>query len=209
MLLKIYPQNPNEKHLRQVVECLQDGGVVIFPTDTVYAIGCDSTLIRSAEKVSSMKGLELGKSNFSFLCSDLSHISDYTRQVDTGTFKLMKKLLPGPYTFILNAGSKVPPRYFGPKSKKKTIGIRIPDNSITRGLISMLGNPMMSTSVHDDDEVLEYTTDPELIYEKYRDAVDIVIDGGYGGNEASTVIDCTEEVPLVIRKGKGDIDGIL
>jgi tRNA threonylcarbamoyl adenosine modification protein (Sua5/YciO/YrdC/YwlC family) len=209
VLLKIYPQNPNPRHILTVVECLRDGGVIIFPTDTVYALGCDVTKIKAAERIASIKGKALGKSHFSFVCYDLSHISDYTKQIDTATFKLMKKALPGPYTFILNASHNVPSRYFGPKSHKKTIGIRIPDNSISREIVRELNNPLMSTSIRDEDEILEYSTDPELIYEKFRDKVDIVIDGGYGGNEPSTVIDCTGDAPEVIREGKGNAYEIL
>jgi tRNA threonylcarbamoyl adenosine modification protein (Sua5/YciO/YrdC/YwlC family) len=192
-----------------VVDCLESGGVIIFPTDTVYAIGCDSTRLKAAERVASIKGIPLEKSSFSFVCYDLSHISDYVKQMDTSTFKLMKKALPGPYTFILNAGNHVPSRYFGSKARKKTIGIRVPDSTVTREIVRLLGNPLISTSVHDDDEVLEYTTDPELIYERYRNLVDLVIDAGYGGNEPSTIIDCTEGAPVVIREGKGPLDEIL
>lgn len=205
MLLKIYPQNPNEKHVRTVVDCLRGGGLVILPTDTVYAITCDSSKIKAAERVSRIKGISLEKSNFSFLFYDLSHIADYARHVDNPTFKIMKKVLPGPFTFILDANNKVPSRYFGQKTHKKTIGIRVPDNTIVRAVIRELENPLMSTSVHDEDDIIDYTTNPELIYEKYRDKVDIVVDGGYGGNEPSTVIDCTGDEPVITRQGKGEI----
>jgi tRNA threonylcarbamoyl adenosine modification protein (Sua5/YciO/YrdC/YwlC family) len=203
VLLKIYPSNPNEKHIQMVVDHLRKGGVIVFPTDTVYALGCDITQFKAVERICKIKGVELEKANFSFVCHDLSHITDYAKHIDNNTFKLMKKALPGPFTFILNASSNVPSRYFGSKTKKKTIGIRIPDNNIARLLVKELGNPLMSTSVHDDDEVIEYTTDPELIHEKYADKVDIVIDAGFGDNEPSTVVDCTENEPVILRQGKG------
>jgi tRNA threonylcarbamoyl adenosine modification protein (Sua5/YciO/YrdC/YwlC family) len=203
MFLKIYPENPNEKHVRQVADCLRRGGVVIIPTDTVYAIACDSSQIKAAERVSRIKGTQLEKANFSFLCHDLSHISDYAKHIDNPTFKIMKSVLPGPFTFILSAGNKVSSRYFGERTRKKTIGIRVPDNPIARAVIAELGNPLMSTSLHDEDEILDYITNPELIFEKYRDMVDVVVDGGYGGNEPSTVIDCTGEEPVLVRQGKG------
>ena len=208
MLLKIYPENPNERSIAQVVKTLQEGGVVVIPTDTIYAIACDSSNIKAVERVCKIKGIEMEKSNFSFICYDLSHISDYTRPVETATYKLMRKALPGPFTFILDAGSKIPSRYFGPKTKKKTIGIRIPDNTITRLLVKELGHPLMCTSIHDNDEILEYTTDPELIHERYEEQVDIVVDGGYGDNEPSTVIDCSGDEPVMVRQGKGDFDSL-
>lgn len=203
MLLKIYPENPNDKHIRQVVECLMDGGVVIYPTDTVYGIGCDIFKPKAVERIASIKGINLAKANFTFIFYDLSHISDYTKPFNNQVYKLMKKATPGPYTFVLEANNKVP-RLF--QSRKKTIGIRVPDNSICREIVNVMGNPIMSTSIHDDDEIIEYTTDPELIYEKYRDLVDIVVDGGYGDNQASTVIDCTSDDFEILRQGKGDTD---
>ena len=199
--IKIYNENPNPKEIAKVVKVLQSGGLVIYPTDTIYGLGCDITKTKSLEKIAQIKGVQLEKANLSFICNDLSHLSDYVKQLDSATFKIIKKALPGPYTFIL-PGSNNLPKVF---KKKKTVGIRIPDNNIIRTLVAELGNPIVSTSIRDEDDVLEYTTDPELIFEKWQGLVDIVIDGGYGDNEASTVIDLTEE-PAVIREGKGSLD---
>jgi tRNA threonylcarbamoyl adenosine modification protein (Sua5/YciO/YrdC/YwlC family) len=206
MLLKIYPENPNPRYVQQVIECLQDGGIIIFPTDTVYAIGCDMYQPKAVDKVARVKGAKADKTSFSVICHDLSNISDLTRPFSTSIYKVMKKALPGPFTFILNANSQVPKIF---QSRKKTIGIRIPDNDIARLLVNELGNPLVSTSLRDDDDIIEYTTDPELIYERYCDQVDIVIDGGFGGNQPSTVIDCTSDEMEVIREGKGDFDSII
>jgi tRNA threonylcarbamoyl adenosine modification protein (Sua5/YciO/YrdC/YwlC family) len=200
MLLKIYPENPNPKHVRMVVECLRDGGIVIYPTDTVYGLGCDIFKSKAVERIAQIKGIKTDKANFSFICNDLSQLADYSRPIPNNIFRLMKSNLPGPFTFILNAGSNVPKLI---QSKKKTVGIRIPDNNIPIEIVKELGNPIMSTSIHDDDYIIEYTTDPELIYEKYNKLVDIVIDGGYGDNEPSTVVDCTTDEPFIIREGKG------
>ncbi len=200
MLIKIYPENPNEKEIEKVVQILRDGGLIIYPTDTVYAIGCDALNVRAVEKICRMKDINPEKSNLSIICYDLSNISEYAR-VDNFTFKLMKKNLPGPFTFILNTTSSLPKIY----KNKKTVGIRVPDNNIIRELVNSLGNPILTTSVKDDDEMLEYSTDPELIYEKYSEQVDIVIDGGYGGIEASTIVDCTDGEPEIIRQGKGEL----
>lgn len=200
MLLKIYPENPNQKDIRLVVDILQKGGTIIYPTDTVYGLGCDITNAKAVEKIARYKNVEVEKSNFSFICSDLSHLSSFAKPVSNQLYKLLKRYLPGPYTFILNANSNVP-KYF--KGKKKTVGVRIPDNSIILEIVRVLGNPIMSTSIHDDDEIIEYSTDPELIHEKFRDIVDLVIDGGYGDNTPSTIIDCTDEVPVIARQGKG------
>tara|TARA_R110002049_G_scaffold30211_3_gene102744 strand:- start:9784 stop:10401 length:618 start_codon:yes stop_codon:yes gene_type:complete len=199
--IKIYNENPNPKEIAKVVKVLQSGGIVIYPTDTVYGLGCDITKTKALEKIAQIKGIKLEKANFSFICNDLSHLSDYVKQIDSSTFKILKRALPGPYTFIL-PGSNNLPKVF---KKKKTVGIRIPDNNIIRTLVAELGNPIISTSIRDDDDVLEYTTDPELIFEKWQNLVDIVIDGGFGDNEASTVIDLTD-FPTVIREGKGSID---
>ena len=199
--IKIYNENPNPKEIAKVVKVLQSGGLVIYPTDTIYGLGCDITKTKSLEKIAQIKGVQLEKANLSFICNDLSHLSDYVKQLDSATFKILKRALPGPYTFIL-PGSNNLPKVF---KKKKTVGIRIPDNNIIRTLVAELGNPIVSTSIRDEDDVLEYTTDPELIFEKWQGLVDIVIDGGYGDNEASTVIDLTEE-PVVIREGKGSLD---
>ena len=200
--IKIYDENPNQKELDKVVKVLQNGGLIIYPTDTVYGLGCDFTNTKALEKIAKIKGVKLEKSNFSFVCNDLSHLSDYVKQIDTPTYKLLKRALPGPYTFVL-PGSKSLPKAF---KKKKTVGIRVPDNSIARALVANLGNPIISTSIRDEDDVIEYTTDPELIYEKWKDIVEIVIDGGYGDNEASTVIDLTTNEPEIIREGKGALD---
>ena len=201
MLLKIHPETPSERQVRMVVDCLKKGGVIIYPTDTVYGLGCDIYNSRAVDRVARIKGVRKEKSNFSLICHDLSHLSDFTRPIDNSIFKLMKSSLPGPYTFILEANSNVP-RIF--QSKKKTVGIRVPDNNIILEIVRQLGNPVMTTSIHDEDELLEYTTDPELIYEKYRDRVDIVIDGGYGGHEPSTILNCTSDMPELIRQGKGE-----
>ena len=199
--IKLYNENPNPKEIARVVKVLQSGGLIIYPTDTIYGLGCDITKTKSLEKIAKIKGVQLEKANLSFICNDLSHLSDYVKQLDSATFKILKRALPGPYTFIL-PGSNNLPKVF---KKKKTVGIRIPDNNIIRTLVAELGNPIVSTSIRDEDDVLEYTTDPELIFEKWQGLVDIVIDGGYGDNEPSTVIDLTEE-PSVIREGKGNID---
>ena len=200
--IKIYEENPNPKQIAKVVQVLRKGGLVIYPTDTVYGLGCDITNSRALEKIARIKGIKLAKANWSFICPDLSNLSDYVRQIDTATFKILKRALPGPYTFIL-PGSNSLPKVF---KKKKTVGIRIPDNSIAQALVRELGNPIVSTSIYDEDELLEYTTDPELIYEKWRNLVDVVIDGGYGDNVASTVIDLSEGEPEIIREGKGSVD---
>ncbi len=200
--IKLYQENPNPKEIDKVVKVLQNGGLVIYPTDTVYGLGCDITNTKALEKIAKIKGVKLEKANFSFICNDLSHLSDYVKQINTATFKVLKRALPGPYTFIL-PGSNNLPRVF---KKKKTVGIRVPDNSIARSIVEKLGNPIVSTSIYDEDEVLEYTTDPELIFEKWQNIVDAVVDGGYGDNYASTVIDLTSDEPEVIREGKGSLD---
>lgn len=206
MLIKIYPENPNPKTIEQIVEILKKGGLIIYPTDTVYGLGCDITNQKAIEKICRIRGIKPEKANFSFICSDLRHISDYIKPIDTATFRVLKKALPGPFTFILNANNNVPKLL---SSNKKTVGIRVPDNNIAREIVKQLGNPILSTSIRDDDEVIEYSTDPELIHEKYEDTVDIVIDGGYGDNEASTVVDCTSGDFEIIREGKGDLNSFL
>jgi len=203
MLLKIHPETPGHRQVQKAVEILRKGGVLIFPTDTVYGLGCDIFNHKAIEKVARIKGINLEKANFSFICHNLSHLTDYARHVNNPTFKLMKKYLPGPYTFILEANSNVP-RIF--RNRKKTIGIRVPDNNIIREIVEELGNAVLTTSIHDEDEVIDYTTDPELIYDHYRFVVDAVINGGYGNNIPSTVIDCTGEFPVVIRQGKGQVE---
>ncbi len=206
MLLRINPDKPNYDEIAKVVNCLRSGGVVIYPTDTVYGIGCDINRQRAVERVCKIKGINPEKANFSFICSDLSHLSDFTKPINTAVFKVMKKALPGPFTFILEANNNVPKLF---SSKKKTVGIRVPDNAICLEIVKQLGNPIMSTSVHDDDDVIEYTTDPELIHEKYKDLVDIVIAGGYGNNEASTVVDCTDGDFTILRQGLGVLEEYL
>jgi len=203
MLIRVYEENPNEKVLEQIVTVLKKGGIIIYPTDTVYGLGCDITNHKAIERIAQLRGIKPEKANFSFICYDLSHIADFIKPIDNATFRVIKKALPGPFTFIFNANNNVPKLL---ASKKKTVGIRVPDNNIARQIVKMLGNPILSTSIRDDDEILEYTTDPELIYEKYEDKVDLVIDGGYGDNQASTVIDCTNGDFEVIREGKGTLE---
>jgi tRNA threonylcarbamoyl adenosine modification protein (Sua5/YciO/YrdC/YwlC family) len=200
--IKIYPENPNEKEIAKVVKALRNGGLIIYPTDTVYGLGCDITNTKALERIAKIKGVKLEKANFSFICSDLSHISDYIKQIDTSVFKILKRALPGPYTFILPGNNSLPKEF----KNKTTVGIRVPDNEIALEIVRQLGNPIVSTSIHDEDEVIEYTTDPELIFEKWQNLVDIVVDGGYGDNQASTVIDLSDGEPVVIREGKGSLD---
>jgi tRNA threonylcarbamoyl adenosine modification protein (Sua5/YciO/YrdC/YwlC family) len=202
MLLRIHPENPSERQIKTVVECLNDGGVIIFPTDTIYAMGCDIFKPRAIDRISRIKGVKAEKANFSFLCHDLSHLSDYSKPIHNDVFKLMKRTLPGPFTYILEASNNVPKILH---RKKKTVGIRVPDNNIITEIIRQLGNPVMSTSIRDEDEIIEYTTDPELIHEKFENLVDIVIDGGYGDNEPSTIIDCTGDEIFIVREGKGKL----
>ena len=201
-LLKIYAENPNPKAIIKVVEILKKGGLVIYPTDTVYGLGCDITNVKALERIAKIKGVKLERSNFSFICHDLSNLSDYVTQIETPIFKLLKRTLPGPYTYILPGASTLP----HPFKKKKTVGIRIPNNSIALEIVERLGNPIVSTSIHDEDEILEYSTDPELIYEKWGSKVDLVIDGGYGDNQPSTVIEVNGTEVSIIRVGKGSID---
>ncbi|MCG6187028.1 L-threonylcarbamoyladenylate synthase [Maribellus maritimus] len=203
MFVKLYNENPNQREVRKIVDILREGGLIIYPTDTVYGLGCDITNNKAVEKVARIKGVKIEKANFSFICSDLSHLSDYTRPISNTVFKLMKKNLPGPFTFILEANNNVP-KYF--KGKKKTVGIRVPANNIIHEIVSELGNPIVSTSIYDEDEILEYTTDPELIYEKYKDMVDAVIDGGYGELVPSTIVDCSQNELVILREGKGVLE---
>ncbi len=200
--IKIYEDKPNEAAIAKVVKVLKDGGLVIYPTDTVYGLGCDITNSRALEKIAKIKGVKLEKANFSFVCHDLSNLSDYVKQVDTATFKLLKRALPGAYTFILPGNNNLPKEF----KKKTTVGIRVPDNRIALEIVKQLGNPIVSTSIYDDDAVLEYSTDPELIFEKWQNLVDLVIDGGYGDNHASTIIDLSQGEPIVVREGKGSLD---
>ncbi|WP_295834209.1 L-threonylcarbamoyladenylate synthase [uncultured Winogradskyella sp.] len=201
-LIKIYSDNPDPKEIQRVVNILKKGGLVIYPTDTVYGLGCDITNIKALGRIARIKGVKLEKANFSFICKDLSNLSDYVKQINTSTFKILKRALPGAYTFILPGSKNLP----NPFKKRKTVGIRVPDNSIILSLVELLGNPIVSTSIRDEDDILEYTTDPELILEKWDNLVDVVIDGGYGDNEASTVIDLSENEPQIIREGKGSLE---
>lgn len=200
MLVKLYETNTNPKDIEKVVKVLQDGGLVIYPTDTVYAMGCDALNVRAVERICKLKGINPSKSNLSIICYDLSNISEYAK-VDNATFKLMKKNLPGPFTFLLKTTSSLPRIY----KDKKMVGIRIPDNNIIREIARILGNPILTTSIKGDDEVIEYLTDPELINEKYENTVDLIVDGGYGGIDGSTIVDCTDSEPTITRQGKGDL----
>lgn len=201
-LIRIYEENPNPKEIKRVVEVLKSGGLIIYPTDTVYGLGCDIMNTKALEKIAKIKGVKLEKAKLSFICHDLSNLSDYVKQIDTSTFKILKRALPGPYTFIL-PGAKTLPSVF---KKKKTVGIRVPDNAIALEIVKQLGNPLVSTSIRDDDDVIEYTTDPELIFEKWGKLVDLVIDAGYGDNVASTIIDLSDNTPIIIREGKGSLE---
>lgn len=203
MIVKLYERNPDPNVIMEIVDLLERGGVIIYPTDTVYGIGCDITKARAVERIARIKGIKPENANFAFICSDLSHLSDYARQVDNYTFKLMKSYLPGPYTFILNASSNVPKLL---KHKKKTVGIRIPDNNIILEIVRKLGHPILTTSLREDDSIQEYLTDPDMIHEEYKDLVDLVIDGGYGGLIPSTILDCTGDEPVIIREGLGEVD---
>lgn len=200
--IKIYEENPSSREIEKAVNVLKKGGLIIYPTDTVYGLGCDITNIRALERVAKIKGVKLEKSNFSFICHDLSNLSDYVKQIDNATFKLLKRALPGPYTFVLPSAKSLP----NPFKKKKTVGIRVPDNNIAIEIVKKLGRPIISTSIRDEDEIIEYTTDPELIREKWNDLVELVIDGGYGDNEPSTIIDVSKGDITIIREGKGSID---
>jgi tRNA threonylcarbamoyl adenosine modification protein (Sua5/YciO/YrdC/YwlC family) len=203
MLIRIYNENPNHKHIRQIADLLENGGIIIYPTDTVYAMGCDIRATRSIEKIAHFKGLNPKNPELSLIFHDMSQLSEYTIIRDNTIFKLLKRNLPGPFTFIVHANTQIPKLF---KNRKKTVGIRIPDNNIVLELVRELGRPIITTSIHDPDEILEYTTDPELIYEKYRDFTDAVIDGGYGKNEASTIVDCTGEEIEIIRQGPGILE---
>ena len=203
MLVRIYNDNPNPKHIRQIVDLLENGGVIIYPTDTVYAMGCDILATKTIERIARFKGLNPENPELSLIFHDMSQLSEYTIIRDNIIFKLLKRNLPGPFTFIVPAKNQIPKMF---KNKKKTVGIRIPDNRIVLELVRELGRPIITTSIHDQDEVIEYTTDPELIYEKYRDFADAVIDGGFGNNEASTIVDCTGEEVEIVRQGLGALE---
>lgn len=201
MLLKLYEENPNQREVDKVIEVLRNGGIVIYPTDTLYAFGCDAMNVRAVERICAIKGINPQRNNLSIICYDLSDISEYAK-VNNETFKLMRKNLPGPFTFILNTTSTLPKIY----KNRKTVGIRVPDNNIIRELVTQLGNPILTTSVNgDEDEAVEYRTHPELIHEKWGEIADIVIDGGHGGLEPSTIVDCTGDLPEITRQGKGNL----
>lgn len=200
MLLKIYPENPAPRQIKMVIDCLNDGGLVIFPTDTVYGLGCSIHHSKAVEKIAQIKGIKKEKANFSFIFNNLSLLSEFTKPIDNDVFKMMKRNLPGPFTFILEANGNIPKLF---QSKKKTIGIRIPNEQIIQTIVNELGHPVMTTSILDDDQILEYTTDPEIIYEKFKDKVDIIIEAGFGGNEPSTIVDCTTGEAFILRQGKG------
>ena len=202
--VKIHPENPQMSKIRHVVETLRNGGIIIYPTDTIYGIGCDIFNAKAVERVSRLKNVK--PDQLSFICYDLSHISEFVRQLETPLFKIMKKALPGPFTFILPSSSNVPKIL---NTKKKTVGIRIPDHNIPRLIVKELGNPIVTTSLHEDDSILEYATDPEWIYEKFGNQVDIIVDGGYGNNVASTILDCTGDEIVVVRQGLGEIEDFL
>ncbi len=204
--IRLYEENPDPRKIIQIVNVLRGGGLIIYPSDTIYGLGCDIFNQKAVDKVRRIKNINDKKMDLAFVCYDLSHLSVYAKNVSTPVFKLMKKILPGPYTFILNASSKVPKIL---KVKKKKVGIRIPNNRIPREIVKELGNPIVTTSLHDDDQILEYATDPELIYEQYKNQVDLIIDGGYGDNQASTILDYSGEELEIIRQGKGEINNFL
>ncbi|NOU47558.1 MAG: threonylcarbamoyl-AMP synthase [Bacteroidales bacterium] len=203
MLLKIYPENISPRQIQTIVDCLNQGGLVIFPTDTVYGMGCSINQSKAVDRIAQIKGIKKEKANFSFIFNNLSMLSDFTRPISGEVFKMMKRNLPGPFTFILEANNNIPKLF---QSKKKTVGIRIPDERIIQAIVQELGHPLMTTSILDDDKIIEYTTDPEIIYEKFKDKVDIVVDGGFGGNQASTVVNCTGNEIVITRQGKGILD---
>ena len=203
MLLRIYPENPNARHIRKVADVLEAGDIIIYPTDTVYAMGCDIKAHRSIEKIAQLKGLNPDNPELSIIFRDMSQLSEYTLIRDDNIFRLLKRNLPGPFTFIVQANNQIP-RLF--KNKKKTVGIRIPDNRIVHEIVKELGRPIITTSIHDPDEIIEYTTDPELILEKYRDFAEVIINGGYGKNEASTIVDCTGDEIKILRQGLGELE---
>jgi tRNA threonylcarbamoyl adenosine modification protein (Sua5/YciO/YrdC/YwlC family) len=200
MLLKIHPDDPQPRHIHTVAALLRNGGVIIYPTDTVYGIGCDINNSEAIARIARIKQVDLKKAQFSFICSNLSHLSDYAKNVDTPIFRLLKAALPGPYTFILEASKQVPKQL---KTKKETVGIRVPDNKICQAIVKELGHPLMSASLPDNNDVADYT-DPEVIYEHFKDLADIIIDAGIGGVVPSTVIDCTSGAPELVREGAGE-----
>ena len=202
-LLKIHPDNPEQRKIERVVSKLKDGGIIIYPTDTIYGIGCDLFNKKAVEKLCHILAIKPQKLNLSFICSDISQISEYVKRIDTPVFKILKRYLPGPYTFILESSSKVPKVL---DVNKKTVGIRIPDHRIPQLIVETLGNPMITSSIKDEDKIKEYTTDPEEIYDDLKNIVDVVIDGGIGGNVPSTIVDCTTDSLEIIRQGLGEFD---
>ncbi len=204
-LIKVHPENPHERAIQQIVEVLKNGGLVIYPSDTVYGLGCDITNLKAMEKLAKLKGVKLDKSQFSFVCNDLSHLSHYTKPISNSNFKLLRRALPGPFTFVLEASNNLPNSY----KNRKTVGIRVPNHLVPKMIVEKLGNPIASTSIKDDDEIIEYTTDPELIAEKFDKLVDLVVDSGMGDNQASTIVDLTNEEVVVLREGKGDINAFV
>lgn len=204
-LIKVHPENPHERAIDQIVQVLKNGGLVIYPSDTVYGLGCDITNLKAMERLAKLKGIKLEKSQFSFVCNDLSHLSHYTKPISNSNFKLLRRALPGPFTFVLEASNNLPHSY----KNRKTVGIRVPDHLVPKMIVEKLGNPIASTSIRDDDEIIEYTTDPELIAEKFDKLVDLVVDSGMGDNQASTIVDLTDNEVLVLREGKGDINEFL
>tara|TARA_B110000003_G_scaffold150939_1_gene151787 strand:- start:47375 stop:47992 length:618 start_codon:yes stop_codon:yes gene_type:complete len=203
MFIEIHQENPNPRGISKIVECLKDGGVVIYPTDTIYGIGCDIFQPKAVERIAKIKGIDLKKQNFSFICSDLSHLSDYALPIDRSLYKIMRKVLPGPYTFILNANSNIPKLF---KIKKKTVGIRVPNHNIPLQLVDQIGNPLLTTSLIENTDNIESNIEPSIIYENYKNKVDIVIDGGLGKLTPSTVLDCTQSEIEIIREGLGDLN---
>ncbi len=203
MILKIYPENPNPDHVRRVSFVLEQGGIVIYPTDTIYAMGCDIKASKTIEKIARFKGLNPGNPDMSMIFESMSQLSEYTVIHDNNLFRLLKRNLPGAFTFIVPANNQIPALF---RHRKKTLGIRIPDYSITQAIVRDLGRPLVTTSIHDDDEIIEYITDPELIHEKYYDFADLVVDGGFGSNEPSTVVDCTGPEPVILRQGMGVLE---
>lgn len=200
--IRVYKENPNPRAITKVVDILKNDGIIIYPTDTVYGLGCDINSHKALQRLAQIKGVKLEKANFSFICEGLSNLSDYVKQIDNSTFKVLKRALPGPYTFIL-PGAKTLPSAF---KKKKTVGIRVPDNSIALEIVKELGNPIVSISIHDKDKLVEYTTDPEIIYDDWKNRVDLIIDGGFGDNNPSTIIDFSKNEPVIIREGKGSLE---
>lgn len=204
-LIKVHPENPHERAIDQVVDVLKKGGLIIYPSDTVYGLGCDITNAKAMEKLCRIKGIKPEKAQFSFVCNDLSHLAYYTRQISNSHFKLLKRALPGPFTFVLEASNNLPSTY----KNRKTVGIRVPEHLVPRMIVEKLGNPIASTSIYDEDEIIEYTTDPELIVERFDKLVDLVIDSGVGDNRASSVIDLTSDEVIILREGKGNINDFL